>query len=65
MSKAKKPEPVEDTGESVDLGDSACRVYRDRAGRPLGSMMTEGRANFAAITAGAIKSVEDAQKNEQ
>lgn len=65
MAKAKE-QPVELPVElSVELpADSACAVYKDKAGNPFNNVMPEGRSNFGAITAEAIKSVEDAKKAE-
>lgn len=35
--------------------DAACAVYKDRAGSKLGGGPTEGKVNFAAVTAEALK----------
>ena len=42
-----------DVPDVVLPADSACAVYKDRAGKSLSSGITEGKANFGAITEAA------------
>lgn len=48
-------------GAAVDMGvaDIASFVYKDRSGAKLGGGVSEGKANFGAVTAEAIKTVAD------
>jgi len=50
------PQEVPDGGHlGVPRPDGSAAVYRDISGQALGGGVSEGRANFGAITAEALK----------
>lgn len=67
----KKPDPTDtpdipdvsgtttETTAEVAASDHGCAVYRDNAGKALGGGISEGAANFAAITEAARAIVVD------
>jgi len=57
--KAARQEIPEGSEVPLPVKDAASALFRDRSGQKLGGGVAEGKANFAAVTQGAIQSVKD------
>jgi hypothetical protein len=62
---ASEPQREPEVEPTVALpADSAAAIYRDKSGKPFATTLTEGAANFGAVTAAARAIVTDESKNE-
>lgn len=61
-----EPTPIETiaAAESHTSIDHSCSVYRDNSGKALGGGVSEGAANFGAITAAARSVVDNGTPDE-